>query len=427
MDPGTDGWFHRDMGLRGGTTMTNDDVLPILELARDITGSLDLQEVLATSLAGLRRLVSFGGGSIQLVHDDGLGLVAADPPAPAEAYALRIPLGEGVGGIIAERGEPIYIPDIFRDDRVPGPGRRALSPGIRSYFGVPLIGSGRPIGILQVDSPVVDGFPSQARALVTAVAPAIAAAVQNARVYAREVATIEELRAAHEMKNDFLSMVSHELRTPLTTLAGFAEMLALRGDELSPALVTEFGRRMWRASRWLSRMIGDLLDLSLIERGTLVLDVRPADVRAILDDVTAVGVRDERPIERTSDPDLPYVLADSDRLRQVFGNLLSNARKFSAPGSPIGIESHRVGDRVEVIVRDSGRGIAPAQLERIFRAFVQTDPTTTREAGGLGTGLFLVKELCHRMGADVRVESQEGAGSSFTVSLPTSKPVGLAS
>ena len=173
-------------------------------------------------------------------------------------------------------------------------------------------------------------------------------------------------------------------------------------------------------------MIGDLLDLSLIERGALVLDVRPADVETVLDDVTAVGVRDERPIERSSEPDLPQVLADADRLRQVFGNLLSNARKFSPAGSMIEVVTRRSGDRVEVTVRDRGRGIAPAQLERIFQAFVQTDPATTREAGGLGTGLFLVKELCHRMGADVRVESQEGRGSSFIVSLPCAKPITLA-
>src|SRR5690348_15613875 len=108
MDPGTDAWFHRRMGMRAGTTMTNDDVLPILAPTRDITATLDLQEVLATSLAGLRRLVPFGGGSIQLVQDGALGLVAADPPATPDAFELRIPIGEGVGGLIASRGEPIY-------------------------------------------------------------------------------------------------------------------------------------------------------------------------------------------------------------------------------------------------------------------------------------------------------------------------------
>src|SRR5437773_9399586 len=114
-----------------------DETLPLLELTRDITSSLDLGEVLAMSLAGMRRLVSFAGGSIQLVHGDALALAAADPPAPPEAYELRVPIGHGVGGQIVAHGEPIYIPDIFRDPRVPPPGRRALSPGIRSYFGVP--------------------------------------------------------------------------------------------------------------------------------------------------------------------------------------------------------------------------------------------------------------------------------------------------
>ena len=414
------------MALRDPSMAIIEETQLLLELSREVTSSLDLQQVLDKSLAGLRRLIDFGGGSIQLVQEDALALVAADPPAPPAAYELRVPLGEGVGGRIAQSGEPIYIPDVAHDDRVPPPSRRALSRGVRSYFGVPLILQGHPIGIVQLDSPEVDGFPPESRALLLAFTPTIAAAVQNAQLFAREMSTIAALRAAQQMKSDFLAMVSHELRTPLTTLTGFSELLAARAGTLSPELVAEFGQRMWRASRWLLRMIGDLLDLSQIERGTLVLDMRAIDIDSVLREVTSVDVRDQRPIRIGEMKDLPYVEADPARLSQVLGNLLSNARKFSPPGATIEIETvHRSG-RVGVTVRDHGRGIARDQIGRIFDAFVQGDEPSTRETGGMGTGLYIVKNLCDRMGATVEVDSTPGVGSAFTVWLRALEPVPFA-
>ena len=216
---------------------------------------------------------------------------------------------------------------------------------------------------------------------------------------------------------DFIATLSHELRTPLTTLTGFAEILVVRSDALPPELVAEFGRRMWRASRWLSRMTADLLDLAELQRGTLQVRVVSTDVESAIVDATSVDVRDPRPVHRHVEPGLPAVLADPARLRQVLGNLLSNARKFSPTERPIEVVAAREQERVAVTVRDAGRGIAPEELDRIFDPFVQTDPTTTRAAGGLGTGLFLVRELCERMEATVRVQSTPGIGSRFTVLL----------
>ena len=398
----------------------------LLDLSCEVTSSLDLQQVLDKSLAGLRRLIRFGGGSIQLVDEDGLALAAADPPAPPAADGLRVALGTGIGGRIAESGEPIYVADVDDDERVPSPWRRALGRGVRSYFGVPLILQGHPIGIVQLDSPEVDGFPPESRALLIAFAPTIAAAVQNAQVLAREMSTIAELRAAQQMKSDLLAMVSHELRTPLTTLTGFSELLAARAGTLSPELVAEFGERMWRASRWLMRMIADLLDLSQIERGTLVLDMRAVDIQAVIREVTSIDVRDGRRIRVVNETEVPFVEADPARLCQVLGNLLSNARKFSPPGASIEIEVASAEGRVGITVRDHGRGITREQLGRIFGAFVQGDGATTREAGGMGTGLYIVKNLCDRMGATVAVESAPGIGSSFTVWLRAIEPARFA-
>jgi signal transduction histidine kinase len=405
------------MAHEGTNADIAEDSRALFDLASEVTSTLDLQQVLDRSLAGLRRLVPFGGGSIQLLDDDALALAASDPPAGPDAYALRVPVGRGVGGRIVESGEPMYIPDISLDDRVPPASQRALSDGVRSYFGVPLILAGHPIGIVQIDSPEPDGFSPRARGLLVAFAPVIASAVQNARLFGRELATVDELIAARQLKNDFLSMVSHELRTPLTSLTGFAELLAHRADTLSAEMVAEFGRRMWRSSRWLSRMIGDLLDLAQIERGSLVVDNIPIDVTEVVKEVAAVDARDRRPIATATEERLPLVSADPQRLRQVLGNLLSNARKFSPPGSRIDIEARRSGQRVAITVTDHGRGIPREQIDRIFGSFVQVDQTNTRREGGLGTGLYLVKHLCDRMGAEIGVESEEGRGSRFTVWL----------
>src|SRR5260221_14165242 len=123
----------------------------LLELGREVTSTLDLQKVLDKSFAALRRLVDFGGGSIQLIEENMLVAKAADPPLTEEAKHVRIPVGKGISGAIAENGEPIYIPDILEDPRVPPLRmRKGVSPDVRSYFGIPLIMRGLPVGVLQI-------------------------------------------------------------------------------------------------------------------------------------------------------------------------------------------------------------------------------------------------------------------------------------
>ena len=156
----------------------------LLDLARDITGRLDLTTVLDRTFAALRHLIDFTGGSVQLIDETShLRLAATDPPATAEALTMRVPLGHGVGGSIALTGEPRYLPDITIDADVSDERRRrSTSHGVRSYFGVPLITGGRVIGLLQVDSVEPDAWTESDRLVVLAFTPIVAAAVQNARL-----------------------------------------------------------------------------------------------------------------------------------------------------------------------------------------------------------------------------------------------------
>src|SRR5258708_3409448 len=378
----------------------------LLELGREVTSTLDLQEVLDKSFTALRRLVDFGGGSIQLIEENMLVAKAADPPLTEEAKHVRIPVGKGISGAIAENGEPIYIPDILEDPRVPPLRmRKGVSPDVRSYFGIPLIMRGLPVGVLQIDSPQIDAFSAEMRARVLMIVPTIAAAVQNAQLFDRERASVERLKETERLQRDFIAVVSHELRTPLTSVSGFGLTLAEHSDSLDREMISDIGQRVWRASRRLERVMGDLLDLSQIERGTLAADPVPTDIEPILRQSVREQSSGDHPIVLEVDPELPKAMVDGDRLHQILGNLLSNARKFSTKPASIEVAARAEEDAIALTVADHGKGIPEPLMDRVFERFFQAEPAITRSADGLGIGLYLVQQLCDRMDATIAVES----------------------
>jgi GAF domain-containing protein len=157
----------------------------VLTLARQVTARHDLEDVLSETFRCLRPLVDFGGGSIQLLDDDGwIQMAAADPVAPAHVLAQRVPLGTSVAGRIVLTEKPVYLCDLQATE-FPTSRRKTVTTGVRSYFGVPLLADGSAIGIMQIDSPEPDAWSEEERALFLAVAPIVAAAIQNARSHAR--------------------------------------------------------------------------------------------------------------------------------------------------------------------------------------------------------------------------------------------------
>ena len=178
--------------------VTRDDaaVMPLLlTLARRITARHDLDDVLAETFRCLRPLVPFGGGSIQLVDDEGwIQMAAADPAAPEHVMAHRVPLGGSVAGRVILTEHPIYLPDLENDDRPRS--RDAVSTGVRSYFAVPLIADGQAIGVLQVDSATPAAWTDAQRLVFASVAPVVASAIQNARAHARAASARIQARNA---------------------------------------------------------------------------------------------------------------------------------------------------------------------------------------------------------------------------------------
>jgi len=168
----------------------------VLKLARQVTARHDLDDVLAETLRCLRPLVDFGGGSIQLLDDEGwIQMAAADPVAPPHVLAQRVPLGTSVAGRIVLTEKPIYLPDLQATE-TPSSSRKAVATGVRSYFGVPLLADGSAIGVLQVDAPEPNAWTDEQRELFLAVAPIVASSIQNARSYARAESARTQAAAA---------------------------------------------------------------------------------------------------------------------------------------------------------------------------------------------------------------------------------------
>jgi PAS domain S-box-containing protein len=251
---------------------------------------------------------------------------------------------------------------------------------------------------------------------------------ERERLLAREQAALAEAESGNRARDLFLATLSHELRTPLTTILGWVQMLSWG------KLDAERARRALRAIEANAvaqgRLIDDILDLSRIIMGKLSLEMRAVEVAALVHD----AVESVRPaaearaihVDTEVDPRAAAIHGDRARLLQVLGNLLSNSVKFSRPGSRIDVtvapHVERAVEHTRIVVRDTGKGIAPAILPYVFDPFRQADSSSTRTQGGLGLGLAIVRRLVDLHHGTVIAESAgENQGSTFTVDLPVAR------
>ncbi|PCC73424.1 Signal transduction histidine kinase [Nannocystis exedens] len=240
------------------------------------------------------------------------------------------------------------------------------------------------------------------------------------REVAERVVAERRANAASEAKSRFLANMSHELRTPLNAVIGYAEIVEEELAASDRAHLCADLDKVGRAARHLLTIIDDVLDLSRIEAGSLELRRERVAVAAALDDaLVLVRPRIDARRDRLAVAVAPAlaIVGDHDALVRVFAHLLGNAAKFTEGGT-ITVAATRVGDEIEVLVRDTGIGIPAAALPQIFERFTQADDSSTRLHGGAGLGLALCKELVEMMHGAIAVASVIGEGSSFTVRLP---------
>ena len=223
------------------------------------------------------------------------------------------------------------------------------------------------------------------------------------------------------MKDEFVLTTSHELRSPLTAVQGFAELLMLEREKLSPKQA-ETVEVILDNSRHLVRLLNDLLDLARSNAGRLTIKpvlVEPSQlVEEAVRTMRGQIASKHQTLSEQIEQDLPYVNADADRIRQVLVNLLTNANEYCPEGAGIELEARRVDSEVEIAVIDDGPGIQTEQLDHIFERFTRGEAGLTQRVGGSGLGLAISKSLVELHGGSIWVESRPGDGATFRMRLP---------
>ncbi|MGA9996909.1 MAG: PAS domain S-box protein [Pyrinomonadaceae bacterium] len=413
-------------------------------LGQTLAGELDLHKLVqavtdaATEISGAR----FGSFFYNVLDERGESyMLYTLSGVPREAFAhFPMPRNTEIFAPTFAGTGTVRIADVKLDPRYgknsPYYGMPEGHLPVASYLAVPVFSrSGEVLGGLFFGHPEAGAFTERHEHIIEGLAAQASVAMDNARLFeavqkARaeaETAAADKERLYHEaqessrLKDEFLATISHELRTPLTAILGWAHMLRtgqFAGDSALQACET-----IERNARAQSQLIDDLLDVSRIITGKLRIDVRQLDpnsfVEAAVESVRpaaeAKGVR----VQRIMDTGIITVSGDPVRLQQVIWNLLSNAIKFTPRGGKVQVRLERVNSHIEIVVSDTGSGIAPEFLPHVFDRFRQADQRTTRQHGGMGLGLAIVRHLVELHGGTVRAESGgEGQGATFTVLLP---------
>ncbi len=417
------------------------------DVAKAVSSTLNRSDLLDASLAAVVERLHVDHAFAVLLDDDGGSLGEAhsagdDDARAARVGALRVTIGDGDGALEAalHAASPAIVTDLAARDAT-----LAAALDTSEVMLTPLVTKGRAMGVLGVNNSR-NGQPlAMADApLLFTIGSEIATAMESAQLYqqledrvaertaelAQATIVAQQARAvaesANEAKSSFLANMSHELRTPLNAIIGYSEMLQEEAEDLDqPAFIPDL-ERINGAGKHLLGLINDVLDLSKIEAGKMELYPEDFEVAETVDEVVAtvrplVQQRHNALVVRCEN--VGSMRADVTKVRQALFNLLSNAAKFTDRGEIRLTVTRAPGDGADVDlitfeVADTGIGMTPEQLGRLFQPFSQADASTTRKYGGTGLGLALTRRFCQMMGGDVTVDSAPGNGSTFTITLP---------
>jgi signal transduction histidine kinase/CheY-like chemotaxis protein/HAMP domain-containing protein len=421
-----------------------------------LQGQGDLGQVTRLIMSELTPLVTSQHGAFFLVEgeeDPDLRLVASYGYRQSEDRPGRFTIGEGLIGQAAVEAKPILVEEVPEDYIKVTSGLGEATP--RNIIVLPVVFEEQVLGVielasLQAISEINRAFLEQITETIGVVLNTIRANMRTEELLAQSQSLARELQAKNveiesaragleekaaqlalssKYKSEFLANMSHELRTPLNSLLILSRLLGDNADGNLSDQQVEFATTIHSAGNDLLSLINDILDLSKVEAGKMELDLAAVALADVCEDVE----RSFRPVAEEKDltfaieidGTLPAsIVTDEQRLQQVLRNLLSNAFKFTHSGTVKLTVARDADERISFAVADTGVGIAADKLASIFEAFQQADGTTSRKYGGTGLGLSISREISRLLGGEIRVASQTGEGSSFTLVLPLAHRTG---
>lgn len=368
-----------------------------------------LNEVGRNRLAAQAMVIAVQEGDSQTLH-------SIEP-------TVKVAIGEGLAGQVAETRAPIIVPNFELGPYTP------MDVSARSAIYLPMTSGENLIGVMGLEGQREAQFGEDTLRLLQALSTAVSAVVQSTLLVEELQRTNERLREIDQLKTNFLAAMSHELRTPLNSIIGFSSVILKGIDGPINDMQKQDIQIIHSSGKHLLGLVNDILDQAKIEAGKMELSLDYFELAPVIKGVmsSAIGLTRDKNIRLHTEIEesIDKAFGDEFRTRQILFNLISNAAKFTEQGSitlSAFIEKGLEPPMITVAVRDTGIGIPQEYLETIFEAFQQIDNSTTRSAEGTGLGLPLSQSLAELQGGRLWVESQEGVGSTFYVTIPLEPP-----